>query len=190
MRNTFAIRQCMKGFSFIFLLLLSSAIFANEIDELRTIQDVNTFLIEKVDRRFKDELPLSENWKNADTAKYARNNFYKVDIDNNGLTDLIIYGYDGLVAVLNTRSNKYDLHFIGDGMLFFEHETGLISIETSKPPTKIVIQRTVKPNARIDTLIFKFDCFIEYNAHPHDDFHFYVIKLTTSDVLASVRSLK
>lgn len=47
-------------------------------------------------------------------------------------------------------------------------------------PRKIIIQQSEKPKQQVDTLIFKFNSFIEYNSYPTTDFNFGKINFKTS----------
>lgn len=169
----------MKTLNFILLFFLSINCFANDIDKIQTNEDVYKFLVKKVDRKFKNNSPLVDNPKLNDTAKYGRNKFFKIDIDNNGLTDLIIYSYRKLFVVLDNGKSNYTVRYLDNGTFSLNNAT-LISIDTTLIPRKIIIQQREKPESQIDTLIFKFNNFIEYNSNPTKDFSFEKITIKTN----------
>lgn len=169
----------MKSLNFILLLLFSTTCFANEIDRLQTNQDVSNFLIKKVDKNFKKYLPLDNSPKVVDTAKYGRNKFFKVDIDNNGLTDLIIYGYRDLLVVLDNGKGNYIFRYIDNGTFSLNTAT-LLSIDTTSTPRKIIIQQRENSEKKVDTLIFKFNNFIEYNVNPTNNLIFDKVTIKTN----------
>lgn len=168
----------MKTLNFILLLLISTTSFANDIDKLQTNEDVYNFLVKKVSRKFKDNPPLDDSPKTIDTAKYGRNKFFKADVDNNGLTDLIIYGYRHFLVVLDNGKKDYIVRYLDKGT-FLSNTATLISLDTFSLPTKIIIQQSEKPKQQIDTLIFQYNNFIEYNPKPTTDFTFNQLKFKT-----------
>lgn len=115
----------MKPLNFILLLFLSLTCFANDIDKLQTLEDVNNFLIKKVDKKFRNSLPLDDSQVTVDTAKFGRNKFFKVDIDNNSLNDLIIYGYRVFLIVLDNGKGNYNVCYL-DGGAFLLNSASLI----------------------------------------------------------------
>jgi len=160
------------------LLFFSTTCFANDIDKLQTNEDVYNFLVKKVSRKFKDNPPLDDSAKTIDTAKYGRNKFFKVDLDNNGLTDLIIYGLRNFLVVFDNGKKDYVIRYLDRGT-FLSNTATLISIDTLSFPKQIIIQQSEKSKQQIDTLIFKFNSFIEYNPKPTTDFAFNKIKFKT-----------
>jgi hypothetical protein len=177
--NTTVACHFMKTLHFILLLFFAATCFANDIDRLQSNGDVSNFLIRKVDKKYKKYPPLDINPKVVDTSRYQRNKFFKVDIDNNGLTDLIIYGYRTLFTVLDSGKNNYSVHYLDRGT-FLSNTATLISIDTSSAPTKILIKQSEKPENLVDTLIYKFNYFIEYNSTPIVDFNFEGISFKTN----------
>jgi hypothetical protein len=151
---------------------------ANEIDKIRTNGEVNSFLEKFVSREFKNSPPLKVNSMTFESDGYSQNKFFKVDFDNNGLTDLVVNGLDNLLVVLDTGKKGYQLFYLDRGA-FFLNKAKLIAIDTSAIPRKIIIHQSNQPEKRIDTLIFKFNRFIEYNPGPAVDFDFEEIKFKT-----------
>jgi len=162
----------------LFLLIGTTCLMANDIDKIRTNEDVNLFLVKNVNRKFKDRPPLEMNVKISDTNRYARNRFFKVDVDNNGLTDLVINGFENLFVILDYGKNNYEVLYIDSGT-FLGNTATLISIDTFTIPKKIIIHQSERPQQQIDTLILMFNRFIEYNPKPARDFDLEEIKFRT-----------
>src|SRR5579871_4161383 len=99
----------MKALYAIFFLILSKTLFANDIDKLMTNDDVNNFLVKKINKQIKD-YPVLES-QSTDTLKYGLNKFFKVDLDNNHLTDLVINGKH-LMVVLDKGKGNYELQYL------------------------------------------------------------------------------
>ena len=108
----------MKKIEIIFLLMLSNVIFANKIDDLKTSKDIENF-VKEVEPRFAKEKfkdwdygnfrivstdSVYEGLKcNEHFSKSEIKNWQKVDINNDGLTDLLFiphfYGYSQYVII-------------------------------------------------------------------------------------------
>ncbi len=169
----------MRGSNFIFCFLFSFTCLGNDIDKLITIKDVNNFLIDKVDKRFEKYLPLDPADTSVNRSEYSRNKFFKVDLDNNGLTDLIIFGNRNLLVILDESKSRYLIRYIDNGS-FSQNYAVLISIDTTSSPRKLIVHQGEKPEQQIDTLVFKFNNFIEYNSKPPVGFSFEKLTITTS----------
>jgi len=179
-----------KLFVILGLLLASLAASANKIDELKTDSDVVRFLI-----------PLSPNFTSRympklviqpiDTIiKYFQKNdcfslaktwgaksWQKVDLNNDGLTDLVVictrYRYSNFV-VLDNGNNTFKLIQLQYSSFWNE----LINVIRYKGKNLIVFHSMEEERvdkrpafyrmwyARTDTLVYKFDHFIEMNEHP------------------------
>jgi hypothetical protein len=129
----------------------------NKIDSLKTIDDVERF-VASLDSAY---YPHFYKTDNIDKSTYE-NKFFKIDLDNNGLTDILI-NVTFLFAVTANEDRTYGIHLIGSGgrdllsNILFLNKTPLIVI-------KYLDGIIVSP--RIDTLIFKFNDFIEFNKSP------------------------
>ncbi|MES1224775.1 MAG: DUF6438 domain-containing protein, partial [Bacteroidota bacterium] len=154
--------------------------FANDIDKLQTNEDVSNFLIKKISKKFKDYPLLNSNPQETDIQP-GRNKFFKTDIDNNRLTDLIIYG-NHLVIILDKGGNDYEVRYL-DGGAFQQNNANLISIDSAGMPKKIIIQQFGRPKEQYDTLVYLFNSFIEYNPHPDQTLNFEKIIFRTSPCL-------
>lgn len=144
----------MKKVTGILIILSWAAITnANDIDRLKTIKDVGQFLIKEIDT-------------NDDIHSYGIVNFYKLDLDNNGLTDLIV-DRNVCFIVLDMGNGQYEKRSIYAGKPY----TVVNAIHWKGNPLLIVKSSDVHNNVRTynlqnDTLTFKFGDFIEYNSNP------------------------
>ncbi|MDX5513115.1 MAG: hypothetical protein LPK01_12945 [Hymenobacteraceae bacterium] len=94
---------------FSFFLLTIKISVANEIDNLKTQKDVHQFLIDKFDKDFYDLFLLIDD-PNASSA-YSKGKFFKIDLDNNGLSDLVVNGRY-LLIVIDNGKGKFQSHII------------------------------------------------------------------------------
>jgi hypothetical protein len=185
------------------LLGLSVYLRANEIDGLQTREQVKTFLIRKVDRKFK-EYHLFERFARR-TVPALTADFYKVDLDGDGRTDLIINDQN-LIIVMATATG-----YRSSCLYHHERDRYLVAIDSSlggkpesnpenkpgsnlggKPGLKrLVISQTKllpDPAGGIqyrDTtervmLVYHGGGWMEYNASPTRDFTFKEITVRTS----------
>jgi hypothetical protein len=153
---------------FVLLLLTTSYCFANEIDKLQTHREVTTFLRAKLGKGWKEEVFFEP--AAADTAAYGKNKFFKLDLDANGSTDLVVNG-KYLFAVTDDGSGKYTSHFIDRGVFTSSKYALLTILQKNSSPLFVVkhssvfhhpVEGTTKP----DTLTFKFGDFVEYLPSP------------------------
>lgn len=142
----------------IYMVICSNG-YSNKIDSLLTNEDVSKFLTDN----FSDG-PLTSISYTSDVTV-----FFKSDIDNNGLTDLLLKT-DICIAILDKGKGQYSLRHI----FARERENyDLITVLHVKG-NHLVVVRGLFYEAHIrddkrwqdDTLIYKFGDFIEYNAHP------------------------
>ncbi|RYU92725.1 DUF6438 domain-containing protein [Emticicia agri] len=142
----------MKALLILLLTFLTSISFANEIDQLQTAADVNQFLGEKVHKIYQ-KYPLIDI---TDTTQTSFPRFFKIDFDNNGLTDLFING-NYLLLVLDRSNNKYDIHYFNNGF----NRVSLLGVDFMNQSKKIIIHQSRMSVTKPDTLIFRFGGFIE-----------------------------
>ena len=146
-------------------LLLSFTVWANEIDNLKTNADVNRFL-EKRFSKYAKELSLDADKTN--TAEYGKNKFYKLDLDGNGLTDIVVDG-KYFYAITDAGQEKYDLHTIDRGAFnLSKYSLAGIAYENKLPLLKIrsFDETSQKPGDIEKTILMKFGGFIEHNQKP------------------------
>jgi len=142
----------------------------NEIDKLKTENDVQEFLIEKVNPEWKFQ-KFFKNTSEKDSTKYGKNKFFKIDIDKNDLTDLIVNA-KYFFAVLDLGNGKYDCQIFDKGTFNLDKYT-LLDILNLKKETLLLVKpynkyktKTNEESQIIDTLVYKFGGFCEYNKKP------------------------
>lgn len=174
-----------KGLLIIFI-FTSTLVFANQIDNLDSSKDVEEFA-KKVYPKFtkykwsKFKIISTEKVKEKISCKdeydlFGMKNWEKIDITNDGLTDLILTVYWGRIfysyAIVDTGNNNFKIYRLSknvfDNCELFkpikkndlnylkihikkQEEVGLMEYE------ELIIK---------DTLIFKFQEFIELNKNP------------------------
>ncbi|WP_214070001.1 DUF6438 domain-containing protein [Mucilaginibacter sp. dw_454] len=176
----------MKKLPLLFCLLLTAATsFANKIDELKTDSDVVRFLlpldkhfttgkytpkliIEPVDTIFKNDACFA-----CDTLckTWGVKSWQKVDLNNDGRTDLVAichwYQYENFIVMDNGDGTfklmylVYDSWFCELVNIIRRNDQNLIVFHTIDSD---MLDRFEQP--RTDTLIYKYDHFVELNEHP------------------------
>jgi hypothetical protein len=171
-------------FGSIILMIAGVSVFGNSIDELQTAQDVNLFL-QKAFPKYGGAL-LDENA--AVTSDYGKNKFYKLDLDGNGLTDLLVDGCE-LAAVLNTDGENYTYHDLDIGSSDVYGST-VVNI-TRQVDVPILVLRGFNSESKVTlaketekNVLFKFGEFIEYNPEP-DKFRIQKIAFETTGCLGT-----
>lgn len=152
--------------------------YSNEIDSIKTIKQLNKFLFEKVDKNLNSDVRIRESAllpSNFDPYKFDptaenENVFFKLDIDGNGLNDLLVCG--DVLLVITDDSTKYNVHYIDKGMLL-QGGSKLVNIAFDNYRYLLVINRFDEANLKTktllgekDSLVFLFGGLIEYNASP------------------------
>lgn len=179
------------------LLLLCSAAIApaatNEIDSLNTKEAVDHFLRTKVFPRWKD-VSFFDTTKAENFRKKREQTFFKADLDNNGLTDLLVQG-EYFFAVMDKATGKYDIQMFDRGSFLIEkHRVKNIIYKNNIPllligwfsehngrkyaPTIDSLER------KTDTLLYQYGGFCEYNPVP-DSLSIEEIEFTTSGCFGS-----
>lgn len=153
------------------LFLTVNSTLTNEIDNLETNQDVEKFLVEKVDRDWENGA-VFEPQEKEDTSAFGKGKFFKLDLDNNGLTDLVING-KYLFAITDGGKGKYQSSCIDRGTFLLKRYTLRNIVYEGKTPLLVIggynginLQRDKEKEVETDTLVFKFDDFYEYNSNP------------------------
>ena len=160
---------------------------ANAIDSIKTKEDVINFLHANLENDFKnyginrvflqknEELEIDSNISKQLAAhekrRYRSDSFYKVDIDNNGRTDLVLDGEQ--VYIVMDMGNKYVLNTIV-GYVYNPAYSFKEAIRLPDHSKALLFRndrwekygRNVKTISRIDTIVYKFNSFIEYREHP------------------------
>ena len=164
------------------LLLTANLTLANDIDKLQTNNDVQKFLEEKVNPKWKDEI-FFEKTEQEDTSAFGKGKFFKMDLDNNGLTDLIVNG-TYFFAVTDKGNGNYESHFIDRGSFMLDKHTLKNIVYKHKTPLLIIGNYNEynfgnNTDTKIDTIVLKFGEFYEYNSTP-DNFKIEEISFSTS----------
>lgn len=136
---------------------------ANEIDGLRTFDDVKSFMKKRLrPMKYIDDF-FSES-KAGPVTQLSKNKFIKRDLNSDGLTDLILNGRY-LIVVLDDGHGGYLVRSIDRG----EQTFALIGLDTLGSQPKVIVERCDKFSQQkpaptnCDTLVFKFNDFIEYS---------------------------
>ncbi len=138
---------------------------ANEIDSLKTFAEVREFLVRKVDKLWAEDIFFSADRDSS--SAFGKNNFYKLDIDNNHLTDLII-NRKFLFIVTDKGDGTYSTFYI-DKAWFLMDEYELTGIIFKENTPLLLLKKTYPEKGKesnVDTLMFQFDNFIEYTSLP------------------------
>jgi hypothetical protein len=175
---------------FLTLSLTSQYASANKVDDLKTDKDVAVF-ITSLDTRFHQKnsqfvvMPTDDIIKSLECdfniKAFGIKNWEKVDFNNDGLTDLLVIGYwheyTSYVAI-DKGNNKFKLISI-----YYSPFSGCEITRVSKINGSPVLlfhtnKGEVNPNEKrlymlkeipiTDTLIYKFDAFVELNKDPSE----------------------
>ncbi|WP_281631716.1 DUF6438 domain-containing protein [Flavobacterium luteolum] len=176
----------MKKLTLIFVIIFSNVAFGNKIDELKTDKDVEDF-IKTVAPEF-----VKKVWKDFDYGNFRIvstdsiytnlkcqkifnqsdiNNWKKVDINNDGLTDLLFiphyYGYSQY-AIIDQGSNNFKLtRFIIDFSICEYVKPIKVKDKNELQIRKVNLpfdfDDNIEKYIKIDTLTYKFNSFIELN---------------------------
>jgi len=172
----------MRKVLLLIILQLPFLAMANEIDKIKTQPDVVTFLQKNINRKI-DAATVFIN--NFDTTQKIRS-FYKLDIDRNGLTDLLVNGRNTFY-VLDAGDGDYSANYLDRNASLPGKFSFFALLDTSDRNTKIVLGHAKEFNPGIntvklafDTLIFKFGGFIEYNTDTLQYLNFQSISIKTS----------
>lgn len=168
------------------MIIFSNIAFGNKIDELKTNKDVETF-IKTVAPEF-----VRKVWKNFDRGNfrivstdsiYAKlncqkifnqseiNNWEKVDINNDGLTDLLFiphyYGYSQY-AIIDEGNNNFKLTRFNIDFDICEYVKpikvrGKNELRIRKVNLPFHFDDNIEKYTEVDTLTYKYDSFIELN---------------------------
>lgn len=155
-------------------LLLHTALFANKIDDLKTDADVENF-IQKHNKWFKnykvvtlEKLYPDKAYKKIADSLHVKN-WQITDFDNNGFSDLLVYGlFNSHATLLAITSNgrKFSYHYLERGYFRNFHYP---TVENIKGTNTLLLKGIKYPSweEKLDednvALIYKFNTFIEPN---------------------------
>ena len=149
---------------FLTIFLASSLIsVANKIDELKTESEIAHFV---------DELSgYTTAFPESVPSNLSHIRYLKIDIDKNGSTDLLVNDRK-IFAIVDIGNDKFELKCIGT-----EHmENRLVGIDTIGSIPILIIKKQngylsrfqPKFSEVLDSIIYKFNGFIEYNSKPQE----------------------
>jgi len=160
----------MKTYILILLFCLGSiTMFANAIDSLKTKEDVVKFMLAKV-------LDSGWNESNIFSKESSHQGYYKIDLNNDGLTDLIVVGYS-VLFVIDNGNGKFTRSSIDQGTLLYNEFTDSNIVETHGK--KMIVakgqkmvwsdssNRKLRKWEALDTLVFIGNRPVEYNPKPN-----------------------
>jgi hypothetical protein len=166
------------------LLLLARAgwSWAGEIDQLQNRQDVERF-VKKINKDFGKRPIFSGAIEDTGTQT---NQFFKLDMDGNGLTDLIIKGAS--LIVIMDLGGHYAFCDLGELGSDYRGIEGLEAIDSTGQPRKLILRlrsgvdwrSLTPPEFYLDTLVAHGGGMMEYNPQPYPDFKFQGIKISTT----------
>lgn len=174
---------------------VKTKIIKSEIDNLNSIKEIEKFIQKKDTNYKKFELRNIQDFNrdNRDSLNKilakkvnVKNNFTKVDFDNNGLTDLLAIGDNYSCLTSGKKGKEISCDFSTIVLMNFNNKFKIIDInksrfypivpkveyENSKPfliiySPKTIVNRFKTPEKESKTkLTFKFGDFIEYNENP------------------------
>jgi hypothetical protein len=111
-----------------------------------------------------------------DSGKFAQTKFIKVDLNGDGLTDLLVNG-SYLFAMVDDGKDNFKAAFIDRGT-FTLRKYSLIEIDSTGRQSKVIVQILNRKfgaeenpgiHSQRDTLVLKYDGFVEYNGNPGED---------------------
>ena len=150
----------MRTLFLLFGLAFGAVARANVIDGLQTRQDVERFLARKAGREFKGETIFGSRPGRDSTDMPGW--FYKVDLDGDGLTDLVVNGLK-FVVVMDRGDKGFWARTLGQQDLM-DGGLRLLAIDSVGAWKGLEVWNMV--HKRRDTLVYHLGSFIEYNAHP------------------------
>lgn len=145
---------------------------ANVIDSLHSKTDVINFLTKYVNKHCAEWNIFMGKYdvvREDEVIQHRTNNFYKADVDGNGLTDLIVDGW--YATVMLDKGNAYEEHRVDNTLFFSRYIFKGIARMPGEPLMLIYEDRaSYRPHEKtgIDTLVYKFGELVEYNAHPRN----------------------
>ena len=152
----------MRNLIIIALMLFPFCCLANEIDQLKTIGDVNFFMRKVAGKKWDGSFFKA---KPDSTLGILNQKFLKIDINDDGLTDLILNG-ENIAAIVDDGKGGYHFNFVNNEGGILPKVFFLTGIDTIKPAKLIVTNysfRHPKHPLETDTIVVKFGDFIEYN---------------------------
>jgi hypothetical protein len=168
-------------FTFLFVLVCALCR-GNAIDSLKTDDDVRAFLQGRTANR--DDYDILANGKPFSNEKLSTIKYLKIDLNNDGLTDLIVNG-SYLFAVVDAGNGHFKTEFIDRGA-FYESKYALADVHIGSGLPEVIVRKLPgrgddEIKLRYDTLIMGVNGFVEYNGIAENDIE--EISLSTTGCL-------
>jgi hypothetical protein len=160
---------------FIIFLLFNLGLFAqtSSIDKIETKEDVISLLQKEINSKF----TFGYVFTSKDTSynmKVMQNQFLKIDLDNDGYKDLLLYG-KFLAVIMANKNGEYEYHNLDLGSFGYKSyqllDIGSIAEYENQP--SLIVKHHPNYNEYVDfndttstELIYKFGYFIPYNSNP------------------------
>ncbi len=165
-------------FTFAFILVCTLCR-GNAIDSLKTDDDVRAFLKGRTSHR--DDYDVLTNCKPAVNEILSTIKYLKIDLNNDGLTDLIVNGYY-LFAVVDDGKGRFKTEFIDRGA-FYQYQYALADVYDRSGKPKVIVRKLPQHGegeikSHYDTLVMGYNGFVEYNGIAENDIE--EISLSTS----------
>jgi hypothetical protein len=172
----------MKHFWLVFLFLLGTAnLYANKVDQLNTDNDVELFINSLQRTKPRQHLEVHTNDQilvaGALASVSQAKNWQKADLNNDGFTDLLVNTFSGTYkpyVIIDNGNNTFKAI-----PLFYTSDSEFAKITTIDNQqmvlfytAKDIIKSSNEPGAiqshliTTDTLIYKFNSFVDYNPTP------------------------
>lgn len=154
-------------------LFLIPSLQANAIDSLHTKEEVQQFLMTEIDSIWRYYFAWEKNV--SDTSEFGQNRFFKLDLDHNGRTDLLVNARY-LFAITDRGDGTYGVHIPGKWTHFSKTRLlGIYSYEDAGEKDPIIGLLSGNANVydtqhkeREDHLVFRYGNFMEFNNEPDD----------------------
>jgi hypothetical protein len=156
-------------FAFAFILVCTWCK-GNAIDSLKTDDDVRAFLQGRTSHR--DDYDILANCKPAANEKLSTVKYLKIDLNSDGLTDMIVNGYY-LFAVIDDGKGRFKTEFIDRGA-FYQYQYALADVYDRSGRPKVIVRKLPQHGegeikSHYDTLVMGYNGFVEYNTIAEND---------------------
>lgn len=174
----------------IFIFIISIDAYANRIDSLKTNDDVVAFL-KSINPDFRSDKYKPIELRSTETIRKELNcdgmadqwqiqSWEKADFNADGKTDLLVllYWYDyGVYSVMDNGDGTFKFLTLSYNIyekcelakaLKVNNEQLLLYYQKGHNPAQVKIKQDIKSKAGIDTLIYKYGGFVEWNQHPSE----------------------
>ena len=157
----------MKSILFLIFVCISICCRGNAIDNLKTLDDVKAFIKDKL--KGDEQIDFFETKKRVPPTRLSNLKFLKIDLNSDGLTDLLING-TYLFAIVDNGNGNFEASFI-DRRSFMNKKYTLAHILVSDKQPKVIVKAfrdEFNPEKAYisDTLVYKYGGFVDYTKKP------------------------